>query len=134
MTVRPWHVFALGSALGATALLERVQGSRSGRQYVLCHASSAVDHLTVVALALAGGAFVAAVVGAVTAVMKDAPRSSPLFPAACMVAALACVVAADTVDAVGEQRAADIAAQGFHENGCDYPARVYSATPGWFTW
>ncbi|MFE2301956.1 hypothetical protein ACFXAW_27655 [Streptomyces sp. NPDC059445] len=134
VTVRPWHAFAVGSVLGAAALFERVRGFRSGRQYVLCHASSAVDHLTIVALALAGGALVAGVVGGVTAIMIDASRPNPVFLIACMVAALACLVAADTVDAAGERRAARLAAQGFHEGQCDYTPQVYSATPGWFTW
>ncbi|MFF2367434.1 hypothetical protein ACFVU0_32655 [Streptomyces sp. NPDC058122] len=93
-----------------------------------------MDHLTIVALALTGGALLAAVVGGVAAVMVNASRPAPAFLIACVVAALACVVAADTVDAAGEQRAARIAAQGFGERGCDYPAPVYSATPGWFTW
>ncbi|MFI8521414.1 hypothetical protein ACIGEZ_26860 [Streptomyces sp. NPDC085481] len=131
--VRPWHVFAFGSALVLVALFERVQGFRSGRRYVLCHASPALNHLTLVALALVAGAFLAAVVGAATATMRSKP-SRPPFLIACMVAALALVVAADRVDAGGEQRAARLAAEPFSERSCDYTPQVYSATPGWFSW
>ncbi|MGW3244894.1 hypothetical protein [Streptomyces sp. NPDC001070] len=49
-----------------------------------------------------------------------------------MVAALALVVAADSVDADGEQRAAKMTAE--RESVCDYTPQVYSATPGWFSW
>ncbi|OIJ69148.1 hypothetical protein [Streptomyces mangrovisoli] len=131
--VRPWHAFACGSMLGLAALYERVRGLRDGRQYVLCHSSSTLDHVTVVALVLVAGAFLAAVVGGVTAVMREKP-SPPAFLVACMVAALAFVVAADRVDAGGERRAAQLASAPFDEALCDYPAPVYSATPGWFSW
>ncbi|MFF3564014.1 hypothetical protein ACFYXS_28600 [Streptomyces sp. NPDC002574] len=60
---RPWHVFAFGSALGSVALFERVRGFRSGRRYLLCHPSPALDHLTLVALALLAGVFLTAVAG-----------------------------------------------------------------------
>jgi hypothetical protein len=131
-TVRPWHVLVLGSALGVTALFERLQGFRSGRQYVVCHHSSALDHLTVVALALVGGAFLTAVVGTVTATVINSSRT--VFLVACMVSVLALVVAADRVDASGEQRAARMAAQRFSEDTCDYTPQIYTATPGWFSW
>ncbi|WP_281154655.1 hypothetical protein [Streptomyces sp. HYC2] len=131
--VRPWHVFAFGSALGLAALYERVQVFRSGRQYVLCHQSPVLNHITLVALALVAGAFLTAVVGAATATVRSKP-SRPPFLIACMVAALALVVAADRVDAGGEQRAAKMAAEPFRENICDYTPQVYSATPGWFSW
>ncbi|MFE7244786.1 hypothetical protein [Streptomyces sp. NPDC057580] len=130
-SVRPWHVFVFGSALGLVALFERVQGFRSGRQYVLCHESPALNHLTLVALALVAGAFLAAVVGAATATVRS-KLSRPPFLIACMVAALALVVAADRVDADGEQRAAKMTAE--RESACDYTPQVYSATPGWFSW
>ena len=131
--VRPWHVFAFGSVLASIALFERVHGLRSGRQYVLCHQSPALNHLTLVALALVAGAFLMAVVGAATATMRSTPSRSP-FLIACMVAALAFVVAADRVDAGGEERAAQLTAEAVGENSCDYTPQVYSATPGWFSW
>ncbi|MFB7574599.1 hypothetical protein ACIQFZ_42965 [Streptomyces sp. NPDC093064] len=131
--VRPWHVFAFGSALGLAALFERVQGFRSGRQYVLCHESPTLNHLTLVALALVAGVFLTAVVGAATATVRSKP-SRPAFLIACMVAALALVVAADSVDAGGEQRAANMVAERLSEHNCDYTPQVYSATPGWFSW
>ncbi|PBC60903.1 hypothetical protein BKI49_26545 [Streptomyces sp. Tue6028] len=129
--VRPWHVFVFGSTLGLVALFERVQGFRSGRQYVLCHESPALNHFTLVALALVAGAFLAAVVGAATATVRSRPSRPPLL-FACMVAALALVVAADRVDADGERRAAKLTAE--RQSACDYTPQVYSATPGWFSW
>ncbi|MFI8763479.1 hypothetical protein ACIGN6_00895 [Streptomyces sp. NPDC053792] len=131
--MQPWHAMTFGSALGLVALFERVQGFRSGRQYVLCHESPDLNHLTLVALVLVAGAFLAAVVGAATATMRSKP-SRPPFLIACMVAALALVVAADTVDASGERLAATMAAEPFNERTCDYTPQVYSATPGWFSW
>lgn len=131
--VRPWHVLAFGSALGSAALVERVHGFRSGRQYVLCHGAPTLNHLTLAALALVAGAFLTAVAGAAAAILgSEAPRRP--FLIACMVVALALVVAADRVDAVGEQRAANLAAGRPGENDCDYTPQVYSATPGWFSW
>ncbi|MFI8827794.1 hypothetical protein [Streptomyces sp. NPDC053431] len=131
--VRPWHVFVFGSSLGLIALFERVQGFRSGRQYVLCHESPALNHLTFAAVALVGGAFLVAVVGAATSAVRGRPSRRP-FLVACMVAALALVVAADRVDAGGEQRAAKMTAERFSERACDYTPQVYSVTPGWFSW
>ncbi|MFF3883617.1 hypothetical protein [Streptomyces sp. NPDC001914] len=133
MDVRPWHVFVFGSALGMAALYERVQGYRSGRQYVLCHQSPVLNHITLIALSLIAGVFLTAVVGAGTAIVMSRP-SRPPFLIACMLAALALVVAADRVDAGGEQRASKTAAEPFKENTCDYTPQVYSATPGWFSW
>ena len=86
-----------------------------------------------VALALVAGAFLMAVVGAATATMRSTPSRSP-FLIASMVAALAFVVAADRVDAGGEERAAQLTAEAVGENSCDYTPQVYSATPGWFSW
>ncbi|TXS32761.1 hypothetical protein EAO71_04275 [Streptomyces sp. ms191] len=131
--MRPSHVFAFGSVLASIALFERVYGLRSGRQYVLCHQSPALNHLTLVALALVAGAFLTAVVGAATGIMRSRPSPSP-FLVACMVAALAFVVAADRVDAAGERRAARLTAAAFAGGSCDYTPQVYSATPGWFSW
>ncbi|MFG3345715.1 hypothetical protein ACGF1Z_11720 [Streptomyces sp. NPDC048018] len=131
--VRPWHAFAVGSALALVALCERVQGFRSGHQYVLCHASPALDRLTLTALALVAGALLAAVVGAATATLRGKP-SRPAFLIICMLAALAFVITADGVDAHGERQAAALAAAPFSEISCDYAPQVYTATPGWFTW
>ncbi|MFB7864676.1 hypothetical protein [Streptomyces sp. NPDC056069] len=131
--VRPWHAFAVGSVLAVAAFYERAQGFRSGRQYVLCHASPALNHLTLTALALVAGAFLAAVVGAATATLRGKP-SRTSFLVLCMLAALALVITADSVDAHGEQQAANMAAEPFSEISCDYTPQVYTATPGWFTW
>ncbi|MEU4084531.1 hypothetical protein [Streptomyces aureus] len=128
--MRSWHAFVVGSVLGVAALVERVPLFVSGRTYVLCHVPSAVDHLTIAALALVGGAFVAAVTGGVAAIMRESPRPEPVLLVVCMVAALAFVVAADRVDAAGEQRVARLAVGGTRGASCGF----YSATPGWFSW
>ncbi|MEV8624850.1 hypothetical protein [Streptomyces sp. NBC_01268] len=131
--VRPWHVFAFGSVLAVGALVERVQGFRAGRQYVLCHASATLDHLTLLALGLVAGALLVGIVGAAAETVRG-KASRPAFLVACMVAALAFVVAADRVDAGAEERAVRMAGEPFTEGACDYAPQVYSATPGWFSW
>lgn len=130
--VRPWHVFAVGVVLGAGALFERVWGFQGGRQYVLCHASAALDHRTFVALALVAGAFLVGCVGAAAETVRG-KASRPAFLVACMVGALVFVVAADRVDAGGEVRAVAMAGDDHGAGACDYVPQVYSATPGWFS-
>ncbi|MFC8505239.1 hypothetical protein ACFU3J_03865 [Streptomyces sp. NPDC057411] len=131
--MRPWYVFAFGSVLVAVALFERVWGFRSGRQYVLCHASAALDHGTFLALGLVAGAFGVACAGAAAGSLGGRP-ARPLFLLVCMLAVLGLVVAADRVDAGGERRAAELASAPLDERSCDYAPQVYSATPGWFSW
>ncbi|KKZ72778.1 hypothetical protein VO63_16740 [Streptomyces showdoensis] len=125
-------MFVCAAGLVLLALLERVQGFRSGRQYVLCHAAPVLDHRTLLALALVAAAFLAGVVGAAAAALRGRPVRPGLL-VLCMVAALAFVVAADRVDDGGERRAAELAAGPFDEKSCDYAPQVYSATPGWFS-
>ncbi|MEV7281913.1 hypothetical protein [Streptomyces sp. NPDC093111] len=85
------------------------------------------------ALALVAGALLVGVGGAAAGVLRG-KGSRPAFLVACMVAALAFVVAADRVDAGAERRAVALAAEPFSEGACDYAPQVYSATPGWFSW
>lgn len=125
-------VVAVGLLLSAGAFYERFDAPRSGREYLFCHASEAVDHLTFTALALVLAAVVASVVGGIV-VWRSKPRNAVL-PLCCMAVVVALLMAADGVDAHGEGRAAEIAAQGFTEAGCDYTPQVYDATPGWFYW
>jgi len=61
--VRAEHVVAVGLLLTAVALYERFHALHSGRQYVFCHASDAVDRLTSIALALVLAAGVLSIVG-----------------------------------------------------------------------
>jgi hypothetical protein len=126
--VKAHHVVAFGLPLTAVALYERLRG---GRDYVFCHASPAVNHITMTALCLILAAGVVSVVGA-WVVRHVSRRSATALVFIAVVGAL--IVAADGVDAHGEREAARIAARGLDERICDYTPQVYDATPGWFFW
>lgn len=133
-TLRSWHLVAVGWTLGVVALWERLQSPRGARSYVLCRHSAPLDHLTLTALGLIGAALLVSMAGAIAADRGGATASGRLV-AGCLVAVIALVVAADTVDAAGERLAGQlVAAQPFEEGTCDYTPQHYSATPGWFTW
>ncbi|WP_456212124.1 hypothetical protein [Streptomyces sp. LZ34] len=129
LTLRAHHVALFGVLLTGIAAYERLRGSR---QYVFCHASSAVDGFTHTALALVAAAGVLTVLGA-WAVQAAGPRRAAL-PLAVMAAVAVLLVAADGVDARGEREATRVAAQPFDEETCDYTPQVYDATPGWLFW
>ncbi|MFI6054918.1 hypothetical protein ACIBCO_33130 [Streptomyces violascens] len=126
------HVVAIGSVLCATALAERVPGFTSGHRYLLCHASSTLDHLTLTALALVLASGVAALAGAIMMQSKESHR--PGLPLLWLVVVVALLVAADGVDAHGEVLATQLSATPFTEGACDYTPQDYVATPGWFFW
>ncbi|MFI6471092.1 hypothetical protein ACIBL5_12670 [Streptomyces sp. NPDC050516] len=126
------HVVAIGWVLCAAALAERVPRFVSGHRYLLCHASSALDHLTLTALALVMAAGMAALAGAIMIQAKDSYRSA--LPVVWLVVVVALLVAADGVDAHGEELAAKLSATPFTEGACDYTPQDYIATPGWFFW
>ncbi|WP_369373793.1 hypothetical protein [Streptomyces sp. cg36] len=130
--IRPEHLVAVGGSLCALAVLERVPAVVSGRRYLLCHASSTLDHLTLVAFGLVLAAGIAALAGAV--MMQSGRRPGAALPVVWLVAVVALLVAADRVDAHGEALAARGAATGFSATACDYLPQDYSATPGWFSW
>ncbi|MFG2720177.1 hypothetical protein ACGFW5_18065 [Streptomyces sp. NPDC048416] len=133
-TFHSWHPVAAGCVLGALALWERWQASQGGRRYVLCHHSARLDHLTLIALVLIAVALVVSLAGAIAADSRRAGASGKLV-AGCLVAVLALVVAADTVDTAGERLAGRLTtAEPFEPSTCDYAPQDYSATPGWFTW
>ncbi|MFF3405316.1 hypothetical protein ACFYW8_03695 [Streptomyces sp. NPDC002742] len=129
---RAGHVAAFGLLLTAGALFERVNAWSSGRQYVFCHASEAVDRLTYTALGLVLSAGALSTLGAI-ALWWNRTRSTRLH-LACMIAVVAVLMAADGVDAHGERRAATIAAERPADDKCDYTPQDYTATPGWFYW
>ncbi|MFD7339448.1 hypothetical protein ACFV98_26070 [Streptomyces violascens] len=126
------HVVAIGWVLCAAALAERVPRFTSGHRYLLCHASSTLDHLTLTALALVAAAAVAALVGAIMMQSKESHR--PALPVVWLVVVVALLVAADGVDAHGEALATQLSATPFTESACDYAPQDYVATPGWFFW
>ncbi|MFD9635412.1 hypothetical protein [Streptomyces violascens] len=126
------HVVAIGWVLCAAALAERVPRFASGRRYLLCHASSTLDHLTLTALALVTAAGVAALVGAIMMQSKESHR--PVLPVVWLVVVVVLLVAADGVDAHGEALATQLSATPFTEGACDYAPKDYVATPGWFFW
>lgn len=126
------HVVAIGWVLCAVALVERVPRLTSGHRYLLCHASPALDHLTLTALALVTAAGVAALAGAIMMQSKDSYR--PALPVVWLVVVVVLLIAADGVDAHGEALAAQLSATPFTEAACDYAPQDYIATPGWFFW
>ncbi|MGP9022832.1 hypothetical protein ACT1U9_31065 [Streptomyces sp. BR1] len=126
------HVVGLGALLSGAALFERVPRFVSGREYVLCHASPTLDHLTLTALALVVTAGVAAVAGGIMIQSQRSPRAA--VPVIWLVTVVALLVAADRVDAHGAALAARKAATAFTEGACDYAPQDYVATPGWFSW
>src|SRR5690242_10001010 len=126
------HVVATGWLLCAAALAERVPRFTSGHRYLLCHASSTLDHLTLTALALVLASGVAALVGAIMMQSKEAHR--PALPLVWLGVVVALLAAADGVDAHGEVLARQLSATPFAEGGCDYTPQEYVATPGWFFW
>lgn len=129
---RAEHVVGAGALLTVAALAERVPRVVSARRYVLCHASSTLDRLTLTALGLVLAAGVAAVAGGIMMQSRRVPGRA--LPAVWLVIVAALLVAADGVDAHGEALAAQQAATGFAEGACDYIPQEYSATPGWFFW
>lgn len=132
-TPRAWHLVAIGWTLGALALWERLRAPQGTRQYLLCHHSAHLDHLTLIALVLVGAVFVVSLAGAIVADHQGA--ASRGLVVGCLSAVLVLVVAADTVDASGERQAERLAAaRPFDAGVCDYAPQEYSATPGWFTW
>ncbi|MDX6349537.1 MAG: hypothetical protein QOF84_4327 [Streptomyces sp.] len=118
-----------GVVLPLFALAERVPMLAGGkpREYALCHAALAPDHYTYAALALIPVAAVVAVVASVALW-----RRGPLAGVAGLIALVGLLVMADGLDARGETLAARSSAPAFFERSCDYPIRVYTATPGWF--
>ncbi|MFE9403361.1 hypothetical protein ACFYNY_16465 [Streptomyces sp. NPDC006530] len=131
-TLQAGHVVAIGALLCAAAVVERVPRFASGHRYLLCHASSALDHLTLTAFALVMAAGVAALTGAVMMQARDAHGAA--LPVVWLVVVAVLLVAADGVDAHGEALAAQLSATPFNQGACDYVPQDYVATPGWFFW
>ncbi|WP_371656210.1 MULTISPECIES: hypothetical protein [unclassified Streptomyces] len=130
--LRAEHVVGVGALLSVAALAERIPRFVPARQYVLCHASPTLDHLTLTALALVLAAGVAAVAGGI--MMQSRRTPGRVLPVVWLVVVAALLIAADGVDAHGEALAAKQAATGFTEGRCDYVPQDYTATPGWFFW
>ncbi|PKV89437.1 hypothetical protein [Streptomyces sp. TLI_146] len=130
--LRAEHVVGAGAVLGVAALVERIPRFVPAREYILCHTSPTLDHLTLTALGLVLAAGAAAVAGGVMMQARRAPGRA--LPVVWLVIVAALLVAADGVDAHGEALAAKQAATEFTEGACDYVPQEYSATPGWFFW
>ncbi|MGW5528973.1 hypothetical protein [Streptomyces xanthochromogenes] len=126
------QVVAIGWLLCGAALVERVPRFASGHRYLLCHHSSVLDRLTLTALALVLAAGVVALAGAIMMQAKNPHRVA--FPVVCLVVVAALLVAADGVDAHGENLATRLSATPFTAGACDYIPQDYVATPGWFFW
>ncbi|MEU4350245.1 hypothetical protein [Streptomyces sp. NPDC023838] len=129
---RAEHVVGMGALLSAAALVERVPRFVPAHHYILCHASPALDRLTLTALALVLTAGIAAVAGGI--VMQSRRTPHPALPVVWLVIVAVLLITADGVDAHGEALAAKQAATGFAEGACDYIPQDYGATPGWFFW
>ncbi|WP_405726544.1 hypothetical protein OG607_22995 [Streptomyces sp. NBC_01537] len=118
-----------GVVVPALAVAERIPVLAGGpsRDYVVCRAAQLPDGCTEAALGLIG---LAAVAGLVAAILVWGRGWAAGVAGLAVVVGL--VVAADGVDARGERIVAKAAAQPYEAKACDYPAQVYSATPGWF--